>query len=363
MKHWQETRQILRRVVELGRAGHMCALATVTRIEGSAYRRPGAKLLIEDDGSALGGVSGGCLEEDVRQVGLQVLRSGESRLLHYATGDDDSKVWGLGLGCDGEVEILVQPVSSEAACGPWAEVQTLLEGDSPFTLSMRLTPGRAGAFLAVGERGRIAGGLGETEADAEAEAQATALIRAGRPSARPVPGSTTVFTELLVPPLKLLVCGAGEDARPLVAVASAAGFRVCVADPRSAYLTAQRLPEAWKLLLLHPEDDSAELPGDRATYAVVMTHSLERDTKWVRRLLATNVPYIGVLGPRARTLKFLEELGASGNERVFGPVGLDLGADGPEQVALSIVAELLLVWSGREPRHLREREVAVHADR
>ncbi len=172
-----------------------------------------------------------------------------------------------------------------------------------------------------------------------------------------------MFTDVLVPPLKLLVCGAGEDARPLVAVASAAGFRVCVADPRSAYLTAQRLPEAWKLLLLHPEDDSAVLPGDGETYAVVMTHSLERDTKWVRRLLATNVPYIGVLGPRARTLKILEELGASGNERVFGPVGLDLGADGPEQVALSIVAELLTVWSGREPRHLREREVAVHVGR
>ena len=154
-----------------------------------------------------------------------------------------------------------------------------------------------------------------------------------------------------------------EDARPLVALGSAAGFRVCVADPRSAYLTGERFPEAWKLLLLHPDEESAELGCDPETYAVVMNHSLERDTKWVQRLLSTEVPYIGVLGPSARTLKILEELGASGDERVFGPVGLDVGADGPEQVALSIVAEVLSVRSGRAPRHLRSREVAVHADR
>ena len=127
MKHWQETRSILDRVLGLGRQGRPCALATVIRIEGSAYRRPGAKLLIEPDGCALGGVSGGCLEQDVRQVGLQVLSSGRARLLHYETGDDETKVWGLGLGCDGRVDILVQPISAEAALGPWAHVRQQLE--------------------------------------------------------------------------------------------------------------------------------------------------------------------------------------------------------------------------------------------
>lgn len=360
MKHWQETRQILRRVVELGRADRACAVATVTRIQGSAYRRAGAKLLIEADGKVLGGVSGGCLEEDVRQVGLEMLGTGASRLLHYATGDDESRIWGLGLGCNGEVDILVQAISPESACGPWAEVQKLLDADSPFTLSIHLEPEGAGTVLAVGEQGRLAGGLGDSDADAEVEAVAAAWIRARRPT--PELPSRRTFTEVLFPPPGLLVCGAGEDARPLAALGAAAGFRVSVADPRTAYLTPERFPEAWMLLPLHPDEESAELDCDATTYAVVMNHSLDRDKKWVRRLLSTAVPYIGVLGPRARTLKILEELGASGDARVFGPVGLDLGADGPEQVGLSIVAEILSVRARREPRHLRLREVAVHAD-
>jgi xanthine/CO dehydrogenase XdhC/CoxF family maturation factor len=362
LKHWQETREIVRRVVDLGRDGRTCAVATVTRIEGSAYRRPGAKLLIESDGSVCGGVSGGCLEEDVREVGLRVLRSGAARLQHYATGSDESRVWGLGLGCDGNIEILVQPVSSEAACGPWAEVQELLEGNSPFALATLFTPAAGGALLAVGPRGRIAGGLGDPDVDAEAEAQGMAAIRSGRAPFWRLAGSSMVFTEVLAPPLKLVVCGAGEDAKPLVAFAAAAGFRVCVADSRAAYVTAQRFPDAWKLLPVHPEADAEEMPGDAQTYAVVMTHSLERDTMWVRRLLEADVPYVGLLGPRARTRKLLHEIGTSGSERVFGPVGLDLGAEGAEQVALSIVAELLAVRSGRDPRHLRERQAAVHAE-
>ena len=360
MKHWQELGQILDRVVGLGREGRAGALAVVTRIEGSAYRRPGAKLLIDEAGAALGGVSGGCLEEDVRQVGLQVIGSGRSRVLHYDTGDDETKVWGLGLGCDGRVDILVQPISVEAAQGPWVRVRDLLQGDAPFALSMSVEDGAPGGVVVLGESGRLAGGLGDPRFDAEVEAAASAALGA-RVSRAQVLGSRTVFTEVLLPPPKLLVCGAGDDARPLVALAAAMGFRTFVADHRSAHLTAQRFPEARKLLLLHPDEGSIELPSDRETYAVVMTHSLKRDTEWVRRLIATEVPYVGILGPRARTRKVLGDLGLAGSERIFGPVGLDLGAEGPEQVALSVTAELLAVCSGREPRHLREREVAVHA--
>jgi xanthine/CO dehydrogenase XdhC/CoxF family maturation factor len=357
VKHWQETGHVIDRVVRLGQAGRRCALATVTAIEGSAYRRPGAKLLVEDDGSAHGGVSGGCLEEDVRQIGLEVLGSGRARLRHYATGDDETNnVWGFGLGCDGKVDVFVQPVSTEAARDVWTRVRELLHGDSPFALSTPLQEGGGGEVVVVGEAGFVAGA-----ADAELEAEAAAGLRAGR-SSRQTLGSRAVFTEVLLPPPKLVVCGAGDDARPLVSYAAAAGFRVVVVDHRSAYLRAERVPEAWRRLPLRPEEPG-ELPSGSDTCAVVMTHSLKRDTEWVRRLLATDASYIGVLGPRARTARILEELGASAQGRVFGPVGLDLGADGPEQVALSIVAELLAVRAGREPRHLRERDMALHVRR
>jgi len=360
VKHWQELGQILDRALRLAQEGRPAALAIVTRIRGSAYRRAGAKLLIEDSGAVLGGVSGGCLEEDVRQIGLQVLRSGRSRALHYETGDDDTKVWGLGLGCDGEVDIAVHPVTVAAAQGTWTRVRGLLDGDAPFALSTVVEDAGPGHTVVVGESGRLAGGLEDGAADAEVDAAAVAALRARRSGLHPA-GARTMFTEVLLPPPNLLVCGAGDDARPLVAFAAAVGFRVFVVDHRSAHLTTQRFPDARRLLLLRPDESSAELPSDRRTYAVVKTHSLKKDSEWVARLVPTDVPYIGVLGPRARTDRIVTELGIGNRERVFGPVGLDLGADGPEQIAVSILAELLAVWSGREPRHLRERAVAVHA--
>src|SRR5882672_6550264 len=145
-------------------------------------------------------------------------------------------------------------------------------------------------------------------------------------------------------------------------MAAAIGFRVFVADHRAGLLTAERFPSVHKLLKLRAQHPSAELPGDRSTYAVVKTHAFQHDRAWVERLLAGDAPYIGVLGPRSRVQKILAELGAQGEGRVFGPVGLDLGADGAEQVALSVVAEALALYSHRKPRHLREREGALHVD-
>jgi xanthine/CO dehydrogenase XdhC/CoxF family maturation factor len=225
------------------------------------------------------------------------------------------------------VDIVIQPVRPEDL-ETWTRVAERLAGDAPFALGYPLEEGGPG---------------GITLLDAPA-------------------GGDAIFVEVLTPPPRLLVCGAGDDARPFASFAAAAGFRVIVVDHRAAYLTAERFPSARGLLPMRPTDPS-DLPAGRDTYAVVMTHSLDRDTEWVRRLLATDVPYVGMLGPRARTDGILEKLGAAGSDRVFGPVGLDLGADGPEQVAVSIVAELLSVWSGRELRHLREREAAVHAER
>jgi xanthine/CO dehydrogenase XdhC/CoxF family maturation factor len=354
VKHWQETGQIVERLIQLSREGRRCALAVVTRIVGSAYRRPGAKLLIEDAGAVHGGVSGGCLEEDVRQIGLRAIApGGHARLRHYATGDDEDTVWGLGLGCNGEVDVLIQPVAADAAA-TWARVGELLRGDAPFAIAYLLDESGPGSVTVVDGSGLLAG-------DAAFEPAASAALRERRSSWAQA-GDRKVFVEVLQPPPRLLICGAGEDARPLAWFAAAAGFRVLVADHRPAFLTAERFPAARGLLSMRPTDD-APLPGGRETCAVVMTHSLDRDTEWVRRLLATEAPYIGVLGPRARTEGILEKIGARGSDRVFGPVGLDLGADGPEQVAISIVSELLSVWSGRELRHLRERATAVHADR
>jgi xanthine dehydrogenase accessory factor len=355
VKHWQETARVLDRAIELGRGGGSTALAVVTRIHGSAYRRPGAKLLIEPEGGLLGGVSGGCLEEDVRQVGLGVLKTGRVRLLRYDTGPDDTTVWGLGLGCDGQVELAVFPIPPGAALGSWSRVRRRLDGDAPVVLACFAEDGADGAVWAFGPEGAVEG-----DPPPEVSAAAGAALGSGRSAVLESSGRR-VFVDSLLPPPKLLVCGGGEDARPLVALGTEVGFRVVIADHRGGYLAPASFPTAHRLLLARADEDCADLPTDRDTWAVVKTHSLKHDTSWVRRLLATDVPYIGVLGPRARTRRLVAELDAEGDSRVFGPVGLDLGADGPEQVAVSVVSEILALRARRAPTHLREREIAVHA--
>ena len=344
MIHWKETAEVLSRLDELVRSGRRAALATVVRIEGSAYRRPGAKLLVEEGGAALGSVSGGCLEADVREVAQAVLATGKPTLRRYNTGGEEDVVWGLGLGCNGRVEVLVQPATDgplTALAGRWRE---LLTGDAPFAMLTTVTEGEE---------------LGVVRLVAPGET-VPALPPAGRAGVHELAGRA-VFVEPFVPPPHLLVCGADDDAIPLVAYAADAGFRVTVADHRPALLEPARFPRAARLLLTRPEGTEAALPPAARTLAVVKAHSLAHDRAWVGRLLAAGVAYVGLLGPRERTRGILRDLGAEGDERVFGPVGLDLGADGPWQVATSIVAELLAFGARREPRHLSLRDEAIHA--
>jgi xanthine/CO dehydrogenase XdhC/CoxF family maturation factor len=327
MKHWQETSQLLTTAARLAGAGQRAALATVVRISGSAYRRPGAKLLVAADGQMCGSVSGGCLEADVRENALHVIRDGTPRLLHYDTGSDDTTVWGLGMGCNGAVDVFVQP--AEGGSPDNATVLELLRGDRPFAISTVIEgPGLGSRRVTVGEA----------------------------PS--PEPG---VFVEAFVPPPRLFICGAGDDSIPLAAFATEVGFRVTLLDHRAGYLTLERFSPGVELRTARSDQGfGTPAPGANG-YVVIKTHSLAHDRTWLRRALDSEAGYIGLLGPRPRVERLIEEAGTSSGDRVFGPVGLDLAAEGAEQIALSIVAELMAVRAARVPRHLREKESAIHA--
>ena len=329
VKHWKETAEVLARVARLAETGGRAALATVVRIEGSAYRRPGAKFLIEETGGTAGSISGGCLEGDVREVGLEVLRSGEPRLLRYETGDDDS-VFGLGLGCNGTVEIFVRPATTPEALEASREIWERLGGDRPFAVSTAIR-GDAAGRVAVHDDGSA-------------------------PAA-----SEDLFVETFTPPPALLLFGGGDDAIPLAAYAADSGFRVTVVDHRPAALAPGRFPPEIRVEARRPEDGTAGLPLGPRAYAVAKMHSFAHDREWTKRLLEDGVPYIGLLGPRARGRKILAQLGVEAGERVFAPIGLDLGAEGPEQVAIAIVGELLAVHAAKQPWSLREKEGAIHA--
>ncbi|MBV8202778.1 MAG: XdhC family protein [Acidobacteria bacterium] len=311
-----------------------------------------------------------------------VIASGVPSLRHYNTGEEDV-VWGLGLGCNGLVDIFVQPATEGPLAALAGRLEELLAGESALALATVVAPGEGGEHAAVGASlaiepaGVVHGSLGAPELDGQVAQRAGGLIAAGRSGVQAIAGRK-VFFDVLPPPRHLVVCGAGDDARPLVAYAADVGFRVTLLDHRPALLAPEWFPQAARRVVARPEDPDLELPRAERALAVVKTHSLAHDREWVRRLLAAGFPYVGVLGPRGRTEAILREIEGAGagdrgrfaahrdrtadrQDRVFGPVGLDLGADGPRQVAISIVAELLAFTAQREPRHLSARQEAIHA--
>jgi xanthine/CO dehydrogenase XdhC/CoxF family maturation factor len=241
VKHWQETAEILSLLNAEVEAGRRAAIATVVRIRGSAYRRPGAKLLVREDGGASGSVSGGCLEADVRERALVVLREGTPRLLHYDTGSDDRTVFGLGLGCNGSVDIFVQAATTPAFLESARRIQGLLGGEEAIAVSTVLEGGSAGDVSVLTADGATQGSAGESALDRKLAASAEDLLRRGETAVHEL-ATMQVFTEVLKPPPHLVVFGAGDDSIPLVRYARDAGFRVALVDHRPAFLTAARFP-------------------------------------------------------------------------------------------------------------------------
>ncbi|HEX4382853.1 MAG TPA: XdhC family protein [Myxococcales bacterium] len=354
MKHWHETKAILDRVANLTGEGVPSIIATVIHIAGSAYRRPGAKLLVEQTGATCGGISGGCLESDVRAQALEMLKGASGRLLHYDTGSDEETLWGMGLGCEGAVDIYLQRVDEQVL-----KLRHHLAQGQPFA-AVTVIDGPNAGWQAIFARGALDGSTGDAELDQKIVQRTAALLEGNGDSQIFEVTPHRVFIDLLRTPPRLMIFGAGDDARPLCTLAAQAGFDVMVVDHRPAYLTAERFPEAVQLVLRRPEAGVEGLGLSRNHFAVVQTHALQHDRAWVSALAAKQLAYLGLLGPRGRKEQVMRDLALDENA-LFAPVGLDLGADGPEQVAISIVAEMLAVHAHREPRHLRARAGGIHA--
>jgi xanthine dehydrogenase accessory factor len=359
MKQWLETREVLDFLTAARAAGKRAALATVVRVRGSAYRHEGAQLAVAEDGSTAGNVSGGCLEQDVREVALQVLRSGAPQLRSYCSSADEIAAWDLGVGCEGQVDVYVEPAEARP------RERALLDDRRSFVVCTVLDGkreagnGKRVVVTAVGADGD----LGSADLNRNVTARARELLDTGESGIHEIRGRS-VFFDVLTPPPQLVVLGAGDDARPLVRFAADVGFRVVVVDRRPGHLTRERFPNAAALIDTGGEGLGDALPLDADCYAVVMNHNFADDQAYVRALLKSAVAYIGMLGPRQRTERILRNLaaeGSAGEARVYGPVGLDIGTDGAEQVALAVIAEILAVRSGRRAKSLRERRAPIHA--
>ena len=371
----RELTEILDAIDRFAAAGEPMALATIVGVRGSTYRRQGARLLLTRSQEMVGNISGGCLEGDVMVVADEVMTSGQARLVTYDLTADDDVVWGLGLGCNGAVDIFVEPVDPSAEIfilyrKAIAEEQAL----AVVTVLSGAAPAGPGPFaqprLAMWADGARIGTLGDATMDDRAARAGTAAIQEGASRILSLPGSAgavQAFVEVLRPPIRLVVCGAGHDAVPVVQLAAQMGWRVVVVDSRERFLTRDRFPAARQFIKADPTSAADRVPMDDRTYVVIMTHNYLHDRDLLRGFLRTGAGYLGMLGPRIRTEKILDELRRDGvtvsdrdHGRIFGPLGLDIGGETPEEIALAIVGEIQAVESGRRGGFLRERRGPIH---
>ncbi len=365
-----EITDVLAAIESLSAQGQKMALATIVAVRGSTYRRPGARLLVPEEGAPIGNISGGCLEGDVADMARLVMDEGTARLAGWDLTADDDAVWGLGLGCNGAIEVFIEP--AEQAAQVAGALRTALEEERAISVVTVLESDRdtvsPGARIVVKPDGPPEGTTGDPGIDATALEAALEQLALQRSEVRTIAEGVRAFVEVLEPPLRLLICGAGHDAIPMVRVAAGLGWSAIVVDDRPAFLTAERYPEAAGFVEVDAPENTAKLaPIDPQTCAVVMTHNFLRDKEYLRSLLTSPVAYIGMLGPAARTERLLMELRDEGVEitgsdraRIHGPAGLDLGSEAPEEIAHSIAAEIVAVRHERQGGFLKERPGPIH---
>ncbi|MFC7078396.1 XdhC family protein [Haloarcula halophila] len=366
---WSVTETDLREQMRsLRRNDADAAVVTVAAVDGSAYRRPGAKMLVPADGEAAGAVTAGCLEEPVVDLAQEILATGQPRIEVFDLLDSDDDSWGLGLGCNGVIDLFVEPLDASVDRplamldnGDPATVLTVVDGSGDTPIGSRTVVGADGTREAVPDREPVPTTLLDAIGDTIDRVHGTG-------STQTVDiGSATVLVDSLQPVSDLLLFGSQNDLPPLARLASDVGFRVTVHSPRGG-VDESTFPHADTVTTGHPTTITDSVGTDQHTYAVVMSHNLVDDRLAVETLLTeTEVPYVGLMGPRERFKELRESMAEDGVklpksalERLSTPVGLDLGGGEPLEIALSIVAEALAVSNGCEGGRLRDRDGPIH---
>jgi len=323
------------------------ALGLLVETAGSTYRKPGALMLIAANGESAGLLSGGCLEGDLAEYARSVIETGTARLVTYDMRGGDDLVWGLGLGCEGAMHILLMRVSGENGWQPMDHLLRALAEHRPAAVGIVVESERAdsppGTVVLSGP---------------EVDSTLAAAARSGRAGwfETASPGWKLFALPLSLPP-RLLLLGAGPDAAPVVDFAARLNWKITLVDHRPAYADASHFPLAQDVLHVQPDELLSAVDPSQFSAAVVMSHHLPSDLKYLRALTATDIPYIGLLGPAPRREKLLADLGTEADKirsRLHAPVGLPLGGRSPESIALSIVAQIhAFVHNGNAYTHER----------
>jgi len=337
-------------------------LATVVRVSGSSYRRPGARMLVSGDRWIAGCVSGGCLEGDVLRRGAFRLRGGAPVVVTYDSRSDDDVAWGFGLGCNGVVSVLLENIDASTPLDPLRFADACFASESRGVLVTVYES--ADPRVPVGSRLAVADRTACTIAiDAVREAFLEAAMRCADGASSVTIDGVTALVETVLPPPHIFVVGSGHDAVPVALAAKAMGWRVTVVDAHARFATRERFSAVDAIVIGDLRD-----AVDRAhrAYAVLMTHDYDRDRAYLDSLLSSRARYIGVLGPERRTSRMLAEIAVSRSlddaalARIHAPVGLDVGAETPREIALAIIGEIQATITGARGARLRERTGPIH---
>lgn len=357
-------------------AGTKTALATVVHVQGSSYRRPGARMLVTENGELTGAISGGCLEGDALRKARLVMAQKQAMLVTYDTTDEDDATLGVGLGCNGIIQILIEPIDGADQTNPVQLLKAFLARRQSavlvtlFSLAHKKAAQPGTRFLLDAQQGIIGKPFSEAGLQATLEQDALQVLQSGTSAFINYTDDSklTGFIEMMQPAVSLVVVGAGNDAIPMVQMAAVLGWRTTVVDGRYNYATPARFPQAAQVLVAKPEQVLAQVALDKRTVFVLMTHNFNYDLAMLRQLLPLQVPYIGALGPKkklSRMVEALQEEGitadASQLQAVYGPTGLDIGAETAEEIALSILAEIQAVLAAKPGGPLRDKTDVIHS--
>lgn len=363
----KEIRDIIQAYDLAFQKGLRAALATVVHVEGSSYRRPGARMLVTEDGRLTGAISGGCLEGDALHKALFAIQQQQNKLVIYdTTGEDDLK-FGVQLGCNGIVDILFEPIDSRQTHNPIQLLRELIRDRRDAVLVTLFSSDRTGThpgtcLLHTGDaiqtslpaEGFVLADVAKAFHDKASDFKQYPLFNG--------------FVEYLPTPPAIVIAGAGNDVMPLVEITSLLGWHTTVVDGRPHHATRERFSKADEVLVAKPQEVLTSLRTDAHTLFVLMTHNYNYDIALLRELLQKDYPYIGILGPRKKLDRMVEELLQTGMKLdeqqlsiLHGPVGLDIGAETAQEIAVSIVAEIKAILSRREGNMLRNKNHPIHA--
>lgn len=372
----KEIEKIVNAYNEIDFKERKAALATVVYVQGSAYRRAGARMIMTDDGRWTGAISGGCLEGDALRRARLIINDGKPQVVRYDTMEDQSATsLGVGLGCNGIIDVLIEPITENDHLHHINLLKSFLGKPRPqrgVELIATIFASESSS-VQIGERlfqqsdNQIINYISHLELSRQIQDLLPKVKQEGKSQSCTLlvqnEYKVEVFIEILKPAIHLVLFGAGYDSIPLVKMAHEVGWYVTLADDCVAHLQPKRFPEANEMLDVHRDKVSEKLKFDAQTAAVLISHNYKFDLAVLKELLKTEVPYIGILGPKKRFDKMLGEIGTLNEEqlrKIHSPIGLDIGAETPEEIAISILAEVQAKFTERKGGFLKARGGSIH---